>query len=186
MVHGSMEGRGGSLWQADAARAAACIDGSWPLTHSALQTILPLYDPEQFFAGLRPIIQASPEPLFREAIERVLVDNVFEVIGKIRDAHVFGTQDTLPALVVKLAQNVAMVVGLANRHCYTTATRALPEAMALPDLPDGFGDVAHLVLAGVLRDGQHLVAATERLWQGLNVWADGHGYRPISPERIPF
>jgi kanamycin nucleotidyltransferase len=165
---------------------AARVDGSWPLTHSALQMVLPLYDPEQFFAEIRRIAQASPEPLFRDAIERQLVDNVFEIIGKIRNARVFGTPTTLPALVVKLAQAVAMVVGLANRQCYTTGTQVLPEAMALPDLPDGFREVGHVILTGDLRDGQQLFAACERLWKGLNTWAEGHGYQLISPERIPL
>ncbi len=165
---------------------AARVEGSWPLTHSALQTVLPLYDPEQFFAELRRITQAAPPPLFRDAIERQLVDNVFEVIGKIRNTQVFGTSSALPALVVKLAQAVAMVVGLANRQCYTTGTQVLPEAMALPDLPDGFRELGQMILVGDLRDGQQLVAACERLWQGLNIWAERHEYQPLSPERIPF
>ena len=56
---------------------AARVDGRWPLTHSAFQTVLPLYDPEHFFAEICTIAQASPEPLFRAAIENLLVDDVF-------------------------------------------------------------------------------------------------------------
>jgi kanamycin nucleotidyltransferase len=137
-------------------------------------------------SGFLLITQTRPEPLFRDAIERLLVDNVFEVIGKIRNAQVFGTPAALPALVVKLAQAVAMVVGLANQRCYTTGTRVLPEAMALPDLPDGFRALGQVILTGDLRDGQQLGAVCELLWQGLSIWADGHGYQIISPERIPF
>lgn len=37
---------------------AARVDDRWPLTHGALQTVLPLYDPEQFFAEIRKIAQS--------------------------------------------------------------------------------------------------------------------------------
>ena len=90
------------------------VDGRWPLTHSAFQTVLPLYDPEDFFAKIRTIAQGSPEPLFREAIENLLVDDVFECIGKIRNAQVLEIPTAFPALVLKLGQAVAMVVGLAK------------------------------------------------------------------------
>jgi len=165
---------------------AACVDERWPLTHSALQTVLALYDPEQFFAEIRTIVQSRPEVLFREAIEHLVVENVFEDIGKIRNAQAFGTLTTLPALVLKLVQAVALVVGLANRHCYTTGTRVISEAVALPDLPDGFRELGQVVLTGDLRDGEQLGAASERLWRGLNIWAQDHGYQIISQERIPF
>ncbi len=165
---------------------AARVDGRWPLTHSAFQTVLPLYDPEHFFVEIRTIAQTSPEPLFREAIESLLVDDVFECIGKIRNAQASGIPTAFPALVLKLGQAVAMMVGLANRQCYTTGTRVISEAMALPDLPDGFRELGQAILTGDLRDGQQLGVACEHLWQGLNIWAQGQGYHFISPERIPF
>jgi kanamycin nucleotidyltransferase len=165
---------------------AALVDGRWPLTHSAFQTVLPLDDPEHFFAEIRTIVQASPEPLFREAIENLLVDDVFECIGKIRNAQALGTSTALPALVLKLVQAVAMVVGLANRQCYTTGTRVISEAMTLPDLPDGFRELGQIILTGDFRDGQLLGRVCEHLWQGLNMWSNSHGYQIISPQRIPF
>ena len=165
---------------------AAQVDGRWPLTHSSFQTVLPLDDPEHFFAEIHMIAQTSPEALFKEAIENLLVDDVFECIGKIRNAQVLVIPTALPTLVLKLVQAVAMVVGLANRQCYTTGTRVILEAMALPDLPGGFRELGQIILTGDLRDGQQLGTLCERLWQGLNIWANDHGYQIISQERIPF
>jgi kanamycin nucleotidyltransferase len=165
---------------------AARVDGQWPLTHSAFQTILPLDDPDHFFAEIRTIAQASPEALFREAIEHLLVDNVFECIGKIRNAQALGTSTALSPLVLKLGRVVAMMAGLANRQCYTTETRVISEAVALPDLPDGFRELGQVILTGDFRDRQQLGAACERLWHGLNLWMQDHSYQFISPERIPF
>ncbi|PZS06819.1 MAG: nucleotidyltransferase, partial [Chloroflexi bacterium] len=109
---------------------AARVDDRWPLTHSALQSVLPLYDPEQFFAEVGTIARSAPERLFRETIEELLVEEVLEGIGKIRNAQAEGSPTRLPALLLKLVQDVAMVVGLANRHCYTTGTRVISEAVA--------------------------------------------------------
>ena len=165
---------------------AASVTVRWPLTHSAFQTVLPLDDPEHFFDEIRAITQASPEPLFRAAIKDLLVDDMFEHIGKIRNAQTLGIPTALPTLAPKLAHAVAMMVGLANHHCYTTGTRVLSEAVTLPDLPDGFRELSQMILSGDLRDGKQLGVACERLWQGINVWAQGHGYQFISPERIPL
>jgi hypothetical protein len=67
-----------------------------------------------------------------------------------------------------------------------SGTRVISEAVALQDLPDGFRELGQVVLTGDLRDREQLGAACERLWRGLNIWAEGHGYRIISPQRIPF
>ena len=165
---------------------AAHVDGRWPITHSAFQTVLPLYDPEDFFVEIRTIVQASPEHLFREAIKNLLVDDVFECIGKIRNARALEIPTAFPTLMLKLGQAVAMVVGLANRQCYTTGTHIISEAVALPDLPDGFRELGQVILTGDLRDYLRLGTACERLWQGLYIWAESHGYQIISPEKIPF
>lgn len=165
---------------------AARVDDRWPLTHSALQTVLPLYDPEQFFGEIRTIARSAPEALFRKTIEELLVEEVYEGIGKIRNTQALGTPSYLPTLVLKLIQDVAMVVGLANRHCYTTGTRVISEAIALPDLPDGFRELGQVILTGDVRDGQQLQAACEHLWQGINIWAQAHGYQFISLCRMNF
>jgi kanamycin nucleotidyltransferase len=74
-------------------------------------------------------------------IKQLLIENVFDVISNLRITRMLGTLAALPALVVKLAHTVALAVGLANRHSSATWTRALPEAITLPDLPEGFSDV---------------------------------------------
>jgi kanamycin nucleotidyltransferase len=165
---------------------AAHVDGRWPLTHSAFQTVLPLEDPNYFFAEIRAIVQSRPEPSFREAIQNLLVDDVFECIGKIRNAQAFGIPNALPVLVLKLVQSVALVIGLANRQCFTTSMRIIPEAIVLPDQPIGFRELGQIILAGDFRDDQQLGTACEHLWQGINIWAQDHKYQIISQERIPF
>lgn len=165
---------------------AARVDERWPLTHSAFLTVLPLDDPERFFAELRAIVQTRPDSLFREAIKNLLVDDVFECIGKIRNAQVLEMPTTLPALVLKLAQAVAMVIGLANRQCFSTGTSVITEAMVLPDRPEGFSELGKLILTGDLHDSRQLGTLCENLWQGINEWAKEHTYHYISYEHIPF
>ena len=106
--------------------------------------------PRTLFAEIRTIAQASPEPLFREAIENLLVDDVFECIGKIRNAQALGIPTAFPTLVLKFVQAVTMAVGVANRQ-YTTGTQVISEAMALPDLPDGVGELGQIILFSTLQ-----------------------------------
>ncbi len=162
------------------------VDERWPLTHGAFQAVLPLDYPEHFFTELRSIVQKRPESLFREAIKYLLVDDIFEYIGKIRNAQALETPTILPALVLKLAQAVTMVIGLANQQCFTTGTSVISEAMVLPDRPEGFSELGQLILTGDLHDSQQLVTTSEHLWQSLNIWAQVHAYHYISHERIPF
>lgn len=37
-----------------------------------------------------------------------------------------------------------------------------------------------------LRDRKQLGIVCEHLWQGLNTWAQDHGYQFFSQERMPF
>jgi kanamycin nucleotidyltransferase len=165
---------------------AARVDERWPLTHSAFLTVLPLDDPEHFFAELRAIVQTRPDSLFREKIKNLLVDDVFECMGKIRNAQALEMPTTLPALVLKLAQAVAIVIGLANRQCFTTGTTVIAESMALQNRPEGFSELGQLILSGDLHDSQQLGTLCENLWQGINDWAKEHRYHYISYERFPF
>ncbi len=71
----------------------------------------------------------------------------------------------LPKCAVDLAWYLALVVGLARRHRYTTRS---------------------LVRQGDLRDYRLVVAACEAAWQGIYAWALTHGIALIEPQTIPF
>ncbi|GER82217.1 hypothetical protein KTAU_08550 [Thermogemmatispora aurantia] len=142
---------------------ARAVKGNWALTHSAYLQKQPVYDPEAFLARLKPLVFSGSPESFHAAIKEVLVGDIYELIGKMRNACAAQVTSYLPKCAVDLAWYLALVVGLAQRHCYTKRSLVLPEALSLPDLPQGFAPLCELVMQGDLRDYRLVVAA----WQGI-------------------
>lgn len=167
-------------------QSAAEVEGSWPLTHGPYFAPLSLYDPEGFFPRLRQAAESPTKEDFRAAVNEVLVGEMYEYVGKLRNAKRNGSLTYLPYLAVQFAHYGAMLVGLHNRHLYTTGAQVLPEALALPDRPRGFDSVARLVMSGDLADPPAVAAACEAFWSGLEDWAAEHGYTIHAQQRMPF
>lgn len=164
---------------------ASTVEDDWPLTHGAYLTPLPLYDPEGFFKALREAAESPVDEEFTENINGILVGEMYEFIGKLRNASMSGSYSYLPYLAMEFAQYGAMLVGLHNRKIYTTGATVLPESLLLPQRPAGYDPVARLVMDGDLADPARIISACEAFWNGLVQWADEHGY-VIESERIPF
>jgi len=165
---------------------AGDIEGEWSLTHGPYHAARPLYDPEGFFLTLRQAAQSPDYSAFQEAIEGILVGEMMEFAGKLRNIAHHGPRTYLPYLTMQFAQYGAMLIGLHNRKLYSTGSLVLPEALALPERPEGYDAVAELVLSGSLTDSDQLIMHCENFWQGLHAWAAEHGYAIHSAERIPF
>lgn len=122
---------------------------------------------------------------FSNAIHEVLVGEMYEFIGKLRNANRTGTQSYLPYLAMQFAKCGAMLIGLHNRKLYSTGARVLPESLELPERPDGYDAVANMVMSGQLSEPDRIIDACEQFWNGLVSWAAEYGYK-IHSERIPF
>lgn len=165
---------------------AAQLDDKWALTHSAFVYILPLLDPEHYFDGLSELVmQHAPED-FRALIEEGLIFDIYERIGKVRNAFALQHFQALPTLAVLLAQRTTYILGLEHRHLYRTASSMLEEALTLPDLPEGFQALARLVMSGALTDASVVASACDVLWSGLVQWAKERGYTLVASREIPF
>ncbi|MGZ7445493.1 ANT(4')-I family aminoglycoside nucleotidyltransferase [Paenibacillus sp. TH7-28] len=166
-------------------KTAVTVEGDWPLTHGPFFSQLSLYDPQHFFSRLREAAESPTKEDFRYAINEVLVGEMYEFIGKLRNASLNGPHTYLPYLAVQFAQYGAMLVGLHNRKLYSTGAMVLPEALELPDRPEGFDGVARMVMSGTLAEPAKIVSACENFWSGLVDWAAKYDY-VIHSRRIPF
>ncbi|SDD82735.1 kanamycin nucleotidyltransferase [Paenibacillus sp. UNCCL117] len=164
---------------------AASVDGSWPLTHGPYFTPLSLYDPEGFFPQLRQATESPERRHFKQAIEEVLVGEMYEFAGKLRNASRNGAHSFLPYLAMEFAHYGAMLVGLHNRTYYSTGSRVFLESLELPGRPAGFDPLLELVMSGALSKPETIVEACEAFWSGLGTWAAEHDY-VISTGRMPF
>ncbi len=165
---------------------AAEVDELWPLTHGAFVFVKPLYDPEGFFPELRAVALGQPEARFREALRALIVGELYELVGKVRNAHEDRFWTALPPLAMQTAFYGAMLLGLAHRHLYTQGERVFLEALELPDPPQGYGALVKRVTSGRLDDPQGVVAAVETFWEGVEAWADARGLDWTHPGPFPF
>jgi kanamycin nucleotidyltransferase len=160
---------------------AAEVEGDWPLTHGAYVYVRPLYDPAGFFGRLRQAALNHPDEVFAAAMHELIVGELYEFIGKIRNAWDMGNTAALPAWTVDLARHGGYLIGLANRHLYSTSSTLLAESLGLAGRPDGYDALCGLVMSGRLADGAELVAAANRFWEGVEAWAAGRAL-PIVQE----
>lgn len=153
------------------------LDEFWPLSHGALVTVLPLYDPESFLETLKqPVFDHSDED-FTGQITSTIVGELYEIVGKIRNAAATGNTSHLPAWAVEMTQFTALVIGLANRHLYVTSGGMLAESLRLPDQPAGYAPLCELVTSGRLSDPARIAHAADILWEGLETWSAAHGWK---------
>ncbi|WP_274366084.1 ANT(4')-I family aminoglycoside nucleotidyltransferase [Paenibacillus thermotolerans] len=164
---------------------ARTVEGRWPLTHGPFFSQLRLYDPTGFFQKLKEAAESPTKEDFRLAINEVLVGEMYEFVGKLRNISLNGPHTYLPYLAMEFAQYGAMLVGLHNQKLFSTGSMVLPEALELPNRPEGFDNVVRMVMSGELSEPSKIVSACENYWNGLVRWAAEHDY-VISTQRIPF
>ncbi|HEX4203877.1 MAG TPA: kanamycin nucleotidyltransferase C-terminal domain-containing protein [Ktedonobacteraceae bacterium] len=153
--------------EASLRQEASQVGGRWALTHGAFMHVLPLTDPENYFDELRELVLSHPSDCFREVIEEVLIGDIYELIGKIRNAHVKRQDQALAVLAVELTHRTAYALGLEHRHLYRTSSSVLDEAIALPHPPEGFHTLARMVMTGNLQHAATIVSVGDMLWLGL-------------------
>lgn len=158
---------------------AAEVEGDWPLTHGAFVYVRPVYDPAGFFARLRQAALEHGDEVFDQAMGELIVGELYEFIGKIRNAWDGGNTAALPAWTVDLARHGAFLIGLANRHLYSSSSYLLAESLTLAGRPGGYDRLCELVMSGRLGDGEEMVVVADGFWEGVEVWADGRGLKIV-------
>jgi kanamycin nucleotidyltransferase len=151
-------------------RRAAAIEADWALTHGQFVHAVALFERDGGFVDeLRAAALALPAEAVRGMIADTVVCDLYETLGKIRNAGPLGRQHELPRHVVHLAEEAACLSALAASQAFRSGSTFLEEAAALTG-PDGYAELIGLVRAGGLADTEALAAAAERYWTGLGAW----------------
>jgi kanamycin nucleotidyltransferase len=155
-------------------RDAATVTEGWSITHAMYVDVMPVHDPDGVFAELAAIVRDIPQSAFDHAIGRLITGELWEAIGKLRNARTRGLPPPVGFVhyVLKLAY---WLIGLANRRIYSAATRAWSDALALPDRMAGYDGLCRLASSGDLRDPAHVFDACDSFWAGVAAWAVARG-----------
>jgi kanamycin nucleotidyltransferase len=154
---------------------AATVDEGWSVTHAEFAYPQRLRGDERFFNELRDLVFAHPDETFAEVECAIIVDELYEGIGKVRNAVATGDFVKLPSRACRIALMSALLLGLARRKIYTAAGLDLAESMRLARRPEGHDELCQMVMAGDLADSKRVVLALEHHWQGVVGWIDREG-----------
>lgn len=164
-------------------RDAATVTEIWSITHATYLDVMPLHDPDGTFAELAAIVRGTPQAVFDRAIERLIVGELWEAIGKLRNARTRNEPPPLGFLYYLLKIGYWMI-GLANRRTYSAATRAWSEALALPDRMAGYEALCEVARAGDVDDAARVFDVADSFWAGVAAWAVTRGLRIESPAHL--
>lgn len=154
---------------------ATKVDEDWPLTHGACIDVLPVYDPSGFFPRLRDATLSCDDDAFDQVIRDLIVGELYELIGKMRNARAAGNVACTPYLAVELTKMGMSLIGLANHYLYTTSTTAFEESLKQLGRPEGYDRLCQMVMSGDLGNATRVVDAAETLWSGVELWASARG-----------
>jgi len=156
---------------------AAEVSWNWPVTHSAFTEVKPLVDPTNLFIHLRRTALTQPELKFRHAIRDLILGDIYELAGKIRNAYTGGNQAMLPYYAVQQAHRGACLIGLGNRFLYPTPAKLFSNSLELEAQPAGYDMLCRLVISGQMSDVDLTFSVCEQYWLGVQIWAKDRGIR---------
>lgn len=165
-----------NIYSPDVIRHGATeVDDRWSLSQGQLMVAQPLYGEATFFQELRELVLSPPATAFNDLIRAMIVGELYEWMGKLRNARHTGYRAYIPLIACHFAEHTGLMLGLAHRHCFTTGGKVLEESVAFPHRPDGFAELCTLIMAGQLHDSDAVTAALERCWVGVVTWATEQG-----------
>lgn len=150
---------------------AKLLDDDWACWKGQFLYSRLLNGDEQYLQQLRQLVASPPEHEFHRVIEEMIVGGIYEWIGKLRNAQFVGNWAAIPSLACHFVEDIAQILGIAHRQCYTTGSRTLADSLTLPHRPAGYDELCHAVMAGKLDDSSRIAGQIEACWQGLAVWA---------------
>jgi kanamycin nucleotidyltransferase len=167
-------------------RKAAMLDEGWSVTHAEFAYPRRLRGDERFFTELRELVFAHPDETFAEVERAIIVDELYEGIGKVRNAAASGDFAKLPSRACRIALMSALLLGLARRKIYTAAGLDLVESMRLDGRPEGHDELCRMVMSGELADSKRLSITLEQHWRGVVEWIDREGLDMSPSLKRPF
>ncbi len=154
---------------------AAELESDWSITHGGYANVLPLLGDAQWFARARELVFDHEEEQIRAVLEEALIGDLYEIIGKLRNARATDSPHSVATYAFYAARFSVCVVGLWHRHLYTSSSVLYDEALQLPDHPAGFDAFLRRILQGNLNDAQAIFEEADALWRGFEEWATKHG-----------
>lgn len=158
-----------------AQRDAALLDSDWAQWKGQFLHARCLFGDAAYLDELRNLVFAPPAAEFHQLLEEMIVGELYEWMGKLRNAQQVGNDAAIPPLAVHFVEHLAQILAIAHRHCYTTGSRTLADSLTLARRPAGYDELCGVVMRGALSDSAHVAAQIEACWHGVAAWAKEEG-----------
>ena len=173
-VYGAGKAEVNVLGRNDARWEAKEVDKDWAISKGAFLEAKVIFGDEAFLTMLKELVLSISDDEINAVISQVMVDELYEWVGKVRNALHANSYSGVSSVACKFAETIALLLGLAHRTCYTTGMTMLDESLQFDDLPAGYQDLCNLVRWGKLSDAKETIMAIESVWSGLVFWATQH------------
>jgi kanamycin nucleotidyltransferase len=159
------------LFGEDAIRQrSAQLDEVWPVTHAVFANPKRIKGEPAFFAELRRLVYDHTEAQFDDAIRGIIVGELYEGLGKVRNSILSRAYESLPRVTMRIAIMAELMVGLAHKHIYTAAGLATAESMNLTPRPANHDELCLMVARGELNNPNRISDVIESYWKGVIEW----------------
>lgn len=150
----------------------AAVDAEWPLSHNKLFHHRLLVGHPGLLDKLQQIAVSADEAAFSTAITHLYLSEVFELTAKLYNLRGLASpaEMGLWPVLIKLLEQVSIILGMAERRCFSTRQQLLTEAVAWGVLPGAFPRLCQLALTGNYREDTPWDSLTEQLWTELGAF----------------
>ncbi len=143
----------------------------WPLWKRSYLDMICLYGDPSVFDEMRRMIMSPPQKEFDHLVGELVVE-LYERIGKLRNARRTGSHQPSAIMACEFLTKSALMLGIANKYGFTSESLMFEESLRFDPLPDGYRELHGLVEAGTLSDLDVVADHLERLWRGVVDWVD--------------
>lgn len=151
------------------------FDDMWPVMHGKSVHNIAIFDPDGLLPLARQAVYDHADEAFEELLKEIIIGDLYEVVGKVRNGLVQSTPELILPYAFKAAHYGASLAGIANRRIYNSGSTVLSESLSLPNLPNGYAGLVELLLSGTLNNLTTVGAAVNRMWEGVESWANQRG-----------
>jgi kanamycin nucleotidyltransferase len=162
------------------------VDEFWAISQGRFLEARLVFGDPACLQELKELVLALSEAEIQAVVRQVIIGELYEWIGKVRNAARRKHYAPLALWAGKFTEMVALLLGLVRRTCYTTGSRLLEESRQFDDLPAGYPRLCDLVQRGDLSDASATIEALEATWAGLAAWTEQRDIRvPVAAWPFP-
>jgi kanamycin nucleotidyltransferase len=165
---------------------SAQLDEVWPVTHAVFANSKRIEGEPAFFAELRRLVYDHTEAEFHSVIREIIVAELYEGLGKVRNYMLDRTNASLPRVTMRIAIMAELMIGLAHKQTYTAAALATAESMNLTPRPANHDELCTMALRGELSDPNRISVVVERYWKSVIDWASAEHIELAPVSNWPF